>query len=88
MNVTNSGGWMGGVEGVCIWVGEAWDHYLAARRKVWRHYYGLVYHSPYLRTDWMQPNYGKEISKTTPVKGVSFLKKVSLLATVLKKLRY
>lgn len=36
----------------------------------------------------MQPNYGKEISKTTPVKGVSFLKKVSLLATVLKKLRY
>ena len=45
MNVTNYGGWMGGVEGVCIWVGEAWDHYLAARRKVWRHYYGLVYHS-------------------------------------------
>lgn len=30
----------------------------------------------------------QEISKTTPVKGVSFFKKVSLLATVLKKFRY
>lgn len=33
MNVSNCGGWKAGVRAICVWVGEEWDHYLAAKKE-------------------------------------------------------